>query len=111
MNGYIITTHAVLSVGCWFIVGLGATAAVFSRTVRDTTPERVALAAMAIAAFATGCRVIRQGWISEGFLFLSASAACYVLAVAYKHWRGEPEELPADKSRPAELRKADGSIE
>lgn len=111
MNAYIITAHAVLSIACWVIVGLGATLAVFSRTVRDTTAERIALGAIAIGAFATACRVIRQGWVSEGGLFISAALAFYVLAIAVKHWRGEPSTLPNDKTRPSDLRKADGSPE
>ncbi|WP_219209440.1 hypothetical protein [Variovorax boronicumulans] len=109
MNAYIITAHAVLSVICWGIVGLGATVAVFSPTVKDTTAERFALAAIAIGAFATACRVIRQGWVSEGGLFMSAALAFYVLAIAVKHWRGEPSTLPNDKTRPGDLRNEDGS--
>jgi hypothetical protein len=103
MNSYVITAHAVVSVICWLVVGLGATLAVFSRTVKDTTAERMALACIAIGAIATGCRVIRQGWVSEGGLFISGALAFYVVAIAVKHWRGEPSHLPADKSRPGKL--------
>ena len=109
MNSYIITTHAVLSVICWSVVGIGAMVAVFSRTVKDTTSERLFLAGISLGAFATACRVIRQGWVSEGALFLSAMFAGYILSIIWKHWRGEQHELPADKTRPGSLRKADGS--
>ena len=103
MNSYVITAHAVLSVICWCIVGFGATLAVFSRTVKDTTAERIGLAGIALGAFATACRVIRQGWTSEGFLFLSCALAFYVVAIFIKHWRGAEPHLPADKTRPGVL--------
>jgi hypothetical protein len=107
MNAYIVTAHAVLSIVCWCVVGLGATVAVFSPTVRDTTAERLALAAIAMGAFATACRVIRQGWISEGGLFLSAALAFYVVAIVWKHvrehLRGAAAPLPNDKTRPGDL--------
>lgn len=107
MNAYIITAHAVLSVFCWVVVGLGATVAVFSPTVKDTTAERFALAAIAIGAYATAFRVIRQGWVSEGGLFISAALAFYVLAIVSKHvrehLRGKESPLPNDKTRPGDL--------
>lgn len=99
----VITAHAVLSVICWTVVGCGATLAVFSRTVKDTTAERIGLTCIAMGAFATACRVVRQGWVSEGGLFISAALAFYVLAIALKHFRGETPHLPRDKTRPGVL--------
>ncbi|MBT2333635.1 hypothetical protein J7E49_06920 [Variovorax paradoxus] len=88
MEGIFITLHAAASVVCWFITAAGATVAVFSRRIEDTVTERIGLAAIAIGATGTGCRIITQGWISEGGLFLSMALAGYVLAVFVKHWRG-----------------------
>lgn len=101
---YIITTHAVISVLCWSIVASGATMAVFSRTVKDTFAERIGLGAIAIAACATVFRVIRQGWISEGFLALSVAFAFYVSCLIWKHWKGpEPAPTPVDKTVQGDL--------
>ncbi len=95
---YVVTGHAIISVACWCIVSAVSGVAVFSVTVKDTTLERVGLALISIAAIAAAFRVFRQGWISEGYLFLSASFAFYALAVAYKHWFGpEPAPTPVDK--------------
>lgn len=103
MNTYLVTAHAMLSALCWIVVASGATFAVFSKAVRDTTAERFGLAAIAVGASGTACRIIYQGWITDGGLFLSAGFAFYVCAVFWKHWKGDPSRTPADKTRPGEL--------
>lgn len=102
-DAYMVTLHGVLSAFFWCIVGAGATAAVYSKRIRDTTAERIGLAGVAIMAFATACRVIRAGWVSEGGLMLSAFLALYVLAVVAKHMRKHPPTKPRDKTIPGEL--------
>lgn len=97
-DAYMVTLHGVLAALFWFIVGVGATLAVFSKRIRDTTAERVALSGVAIMAFATSCRVIRAGLVSEGGLLLSAFLAMYVVAVVAKHLRKHPPTTPRDKS-------------
>ena len=86
MTSYIVTGHAILSVIFWCITAAGATFAVFSKQIRDTTLERIGLSAIAITSIGTACRVVRNGWISEGGLLLSASLAFYVCAIVWKHW-------------------------
>ena len=90
MEGIFTTMPAAASVVCWFITAAGATVAVFSRRIEDTVTERIGLAAIAIGAVGTGCRIIRQGWISDGGLLLSAALAFYVCAVFWKHWKSVP---------------------
>lgn len=100
---YIVTAHAVISSICWFIVGCGATYAVFSPKIRDTFWERVALSAVALCSVGTAFRVGRQGWISEGFLMMSIALAIYVIVIVGKHIRGVRYPTPRDKTRPAPL--------
>lgn len=96
---YMITTHAVISVICWSIVAIGATLAVFSRSVKDTFAERFGLGWVVLGASATVFRIVSKGWVSEGFLFLSMGCAYYVLSVVHKHWKGpEPAPTPVDKT-------------
>lgn len=102
-HDYIVTAHAVISSICWFIVGCGATYAVFSPKIRDTFWERVALSAVALCSVGTSFRVGRQGWISEGFLMMSIALAIYVVVIVAKHLRGGKCALPRDKTRPAPL--------
>ena len=104
MNSHVITTSAALSALCWLIVAGGATVAVFSSSVRDTTAERFGLAVIVLGATGAACRILYQGWITEGGLFLSAAFAFYVCAVFWKHWKGDPSRLPYDKTRPGDLR-------
>lgn len=101
-SDYIATTHAVVSCICWFIVGCGATYAVFSPKVKDTLWERIALSAVGLFSIGTSFRVGRQGWITEGFLFISVALAFYVLIVIIKHLRGGRCSLPRDKRPSAE---------
>lgn len=100
---YVVTAHAVISSISWFIVGCGATYAVFSPRIRDTFWERVALSAVALTCVGTSFRVGRQGWISEGFLIMSVAMALYVVVIVAKHIRGGKCALPKDKTRPAPL--------
>lgn len=106
---YIVTAHAVISSICWFIVGCGATYAVFSPRIRDTFWERFALSAVAICSVGTSFRVGRQGWISEGFLMMSIALAIYVVVIVAKHVRGGKCKLPKDKMRPENLEPTLGS--
>lgn len=90
MENIFITMHAALSVMCWFITAAGATVAVFSRRINDTVTERIGLAAIAIGAVGTGCRIVQAGWVSNGGLFISLALAFYVCAVFWKHWKRAP---------------------
>lgn len=90
MESIYITAHAALSVVCWFVTAAGATVAVFSRKINDTVTERIGLAAIAIGAIGTGCRIVQAGWVSNGGLFISAALAFYVCAVFWKHWKRVP---------------------
>ena len=102
---YIVTGHAIISVAGWCIVSVVSGAAVFSPTVKDTTLERIGLSLISLATLAAAFRVFWQGWVSEGYLFLSSAFAFYALAVAYKHWFGpEPAPTPQDKSDPREAK-------
>lgn len=94
MSTYIVTTHAILSVMAWIVVALGAGWAVFSKQIRDTTLERIGLSCVAITAAGTACRVIKNGWISEGGLLLSMSLAFYVCAIVWKHWMASHPAKP-----------------
>ena len=100
---YIVTLHAIISCASWFVVGIGGLYAVFSPKVRDTTAERLALSCISIFAFATSVRVVRQGWVSEGGMMLSAAMACYVIVIIYKHWNNKRHALPKDKTQPMPL--------
>jgi len=102
MNSYIVTTHAIFSVFFWCIAGFGATFAVFSTQIKDTTFERVALSFIAINTFATAARVIKNGWISEGGMLLSFSLALYVVAIICKKWKPE-RVMPTDKEMDSEI--------
>lgn len=90
MEQILITLHAAVSVACWFITAAGATVAVFSRKINDTVLERVALAAIAIGAIGTGCRIIKAGWITDGGLWISMALAFYVCVIFVKHWKRLP---------------------
>lgn len=94
MTSYVVTTHAIISVICFGIFGLGCTFAVFSGRVRDTTFERIALAWVALASFGTAARVIKNGWISEGGLALSMGLAFYICTILVKKWRPEKDMGP-----------------
>ena len=97
MEGIFITVHAAISVVCWFVTAAGATLAVFSRRINDTVTERIGLAAIAIGAVGTGCRIVQAGWVSNGGLFVSMSLAFYVCAVFWKHWKNI-SATPKDKA-------------
>lgn len=97
MEGIFITVHAAISVVCWFVTAAGATLAVFSKRINDTVTERIGLAAIAIGAVGTGCRIVREGWVSHGGLFISLSLAFYVCAVFWKHWKNI-SATPKDKA-------------
>lgn len=90
MEGIFITLHAAASVLCWFITAAGATMAVFSKRIEDTVTERIGLAAIAIGATGTGCRIVQAGWVSNGGLFISMALAFYVCSVFWKHWKRAP---------------------
>lgn len=90
MESIYITLHAALSVLCWFVTAAGATVAVFSKRINDTVTERIGLAAIAIGATGTGCRIVQAGWVSNGGLFISMALAFYVCAVFWKHWKRMP---------------------
>lgn len=97
MEGIFITVHAAVSVLCWFVTAAGATLAVFSRRINDTLTERIGLAAIAIGAVGTGCRIVQAGWVSHGGLFVSMALAFYVCAVFWKHWKNI-SSTPKDKA-------------
>jgi len=82
----------------WLVVAFGATAAVFSKRIRDTTMERLGLGGVAIGAFAAAWRSFRGAFVSDGGLLLSGFLALYVVAVVAKHMRPEHPTIPKDKS-------------
>lgn len=82
-----LTLWAVLAFVSWLIVAGGAVLAVFSRAVKDTTFERIGLAAVCLTATGAACRVVVAGWASAGDAALAASAAFYVAVVTAKHIR------------------------
>lgn len=82
-----ITLWAVLAFVCWLVVAGGAVLAVFARSVKDTTLERIGLAAICLTATGAACRIFVAGWASAGDAALAASAAFYVAAVTAKHIR------------------------
>jgi len=82
-----ITLWAVMAFVCWLVVAGGAVLAVFSKSINDTTLERVGLAAVCLTATGAACRVFVAGWASTGDAALAASAAFYVAAVTVKHIR------------------------
>lgn len=82
-----LTLWAVLAFVSWLIVAGGAVLAVFSRAIKDTTLERIGLAAVSITATGAACRIFIAGWASAGDAVLAASAAFYVAAVTVKHIR------------------------
>lgn len=84
-----LTVQAAVSVVCWLIVAGGAGLAVFAKTIHDTTMERLGLSAVSLAATGEAFRIVAAGWIDDGTAALSISMAGYVIAVAYKHVRGE----------------------
>ena len=82
-----ITLWAVLAFVCWLVVAGGAVLAVFSKSINDTTLERMGLAAVCLTATGAACRIFVAGWASAGDAALAASAAFYVAAVTVKHIR------------------------
>lgn len=82
-----LTLWAVLAFVSWLIVAGGAVLAVFSRAIKDTTFERIGLAAVSLTATGAACRIFLAGWASAGDAALAASAAFYVAAVTAKHIR------------------------
>lgn len=102
-EAYMVTAHGVLAAFFWAVVGVGATLAVYSPRIRDTLPERIGLGGVAMMAFATSCRIIRAGWVSEGGLLLAGFLALYVGAVIVKHLRKNPPTTPRDKTTPMPL--------
>lgn len=82
-----LTLWAVLAFVSWLIVAGGAVLAVFSRAIKDTTFERIGLAAISLTATGAACRIFMAGWASAGDAALAASAAFYVAAVTAKHIR------------------------
>ncbi|CAB3712528.1 hypothetical protein CEY09_30330 [Achromobacter marplatensis] len=82
-----LTLWAVLAFVCWLVVAGGAMLAVFATSIKDTTLERVGLAAICMTATGAACRVFVAGWASAGDAALAASAALYVAAVTVKHIR------------------------
>ncbi|OAS91965.1 hypothetical protein A6I77_04030 [Achromobacter xylosoxidans] len=82
-----LTLWAVLAFVSWLIVAGGAVLAVFSRAIKDTTFERIGLAAVSLTATGAACRIFMAGWASAGDAAHAASAAFYVAAVTAKHIR------------------------
>lgn len=82
-----LTLWAVLAFVSWLIVAGGAVLAVFSRAIKDTTFERIGLAAVSLTATGAACRIFMAGWASAGDAALAASAAFYVAAMTAKHIR------------------------
>lgn len=82
-----ITLWAVMAFVCWLVVAGGAVLAVFSKSINDTTLERVGLAAVCLTATGAACRIFVAGWASAGDAALAAAAAFYVAAVTVKHIR------------------------
>jgi len=82
-----LTVQAAISVVCWLIVAGGSGLAVFARTIHDTTMERIGLSAVSLTATGEACRIVADGWTSDGSAALSMAMAGYVAAVAYKHVR------------------------
>ncbi|AZS78751.1 hypothetical protein ELS24_10040 [Achromobacter spanius] len=82
-----ITLWAVMAFVCWLVVAGGAVLAVFSKSINDTTLERVGLAAVCLTATGAACRIFVASWASAGDAALAASAAFYVAAVTVKHIR------------------------
>lgn len=82
-----LTLWAVLAFVSWLIVAGGALLAVFSRAIKDTTFERIGLAAVSLTATGAACRIFVAGWASAGDAALAASAAFYVAAMTAKHIR------------------------
>lgn len=82
-----ITLWAVMAFVCWLVVAGGAVLAVFSKSINDTTLERVGLAAVCLTATGAACRIFVAGWASAADAALAASAAFYVAAVTVKHIR------------------------
>lgn len=85
----------------WAIVGVVATMAIYSNLVRDTTQERLALAAVAITAFAAAFRAWYGVHLATGDVMLAGSIAVYAVTVTYKEsTRGTCDQhLPKDKRR------------
>lgn len=82
-----LTLWAALAFVSWLVVAGGAVLAVFSRAIKDTTFERIGLAAVSLTATGAACRIFIAGWASAGDAALAASAAFYVAAVTAKHIR------------------------
>lgn len=93
-----ITILNTLSSLFWLVLAIGATVAVFSKRIRDTTMERLGLAGVAIGALAAAWRTLRGSAVTDGSLWLSGFIALYVVAVIAKHLRPEHPTLPKDKS-------------
>lgn len=83
-----MTMQAAVAAVCWLIVAGGAGLAVFARCIHDTTWERLGLSAVSLAATGTACRIVAEGWVSDGSTALAMAVAGYVIAVTYKHVRG-----------------------
>ena len=104
MMGNDITFSGVFSALCWFFVGLGATIAVFSPRIKDTTMERAGLSAVALACFASAWQAFRLDFYeAPAALFTSVALAFYVVALVLKHHAPEPPKRPYDKTKPGDL--------
>lgn len=97
------TLYVTLAVVLWTIVALGFALAVFSRKIRDTTWERIALGCVSVTAAGNGCRVVVLGWVNEGGLVHAGAMALLVVVLVYKHARNKPNPLPHDKTDRAPL--------
>ncbi len=83
-----LTLWAVQAFICWLVVAGGASLAVFSRGIKDTTLERIGLSAAFLTVTGAACRIFVAGGASAGDATLAASAAFYVVAVTRKHIGG-----------------------
>lgn len=80
-----VTAQAVVAAFCWIVIAGCAAMAVYSRRIQDTTMERLALSIVSIGALGSACRIVQQGWISDGAWFTSAGLAFYCVVVVWKH--------------------------
>ena len=99
-----VTLYGALSALCWLVVGLGATVAVYSPRIKDTTMERAGLSAVALACFASAWQAFRLDFYdAPATLLTSGSLAFYVVALVVKHRKSEPPKRPNDKTKPGDL--------
>ena len=97
MNSYTLdmTLEALVASVCWVIVSLGFGLAVYSRRVKDTVLESVALSTVCIAAAGTAYRISKSGTLAEQSMWLGVAIAAWVVVIAIKTMR---QPAPKDES-------------